>query len=95
MIHAATVQISYIAICLAVMVSIFGLQTGRHRHARGCHYWGFTALAFACGWEAIDCWKYGAPGFPSSRWVLMPALLLVLAWTAIADRYSVGPRWRR
>lgn len=85
MIPYAAWQLVYIALCLIGMVSVFTLQVGRHRFAKGCLYWSFSALAFALGWEAIDAWKFGVPGFPGSRWILLPALDVVLAWAAVSD----------
>ncbi|MFO1081859.1 MAG: hypothetical protein U1E23_14670 [Reyranellaceae bacterium] len=83
----AWLQLLYIGLCLASMVAVFWLQAGRHRDAKGCLWWSYSLLAFALGWEAIDAWKFGAPGFPASRWLLVPALLVVMAWAAIADRH--------
>lgn len=78
-------QLLYIAICLAGIGAIFHLQRYRYRWARGCRYWLYTVVAFGLGWEAIDAWKYGVPGWPGSRWILVPSLVAVMAWSAIAD----------
>ncbi len=81
----ATWQLLYIAICLAGILAVFHLQVCRHRHARGCRYWLYSLLAFGLGWEALDAWKYGVPGFPGSRWILVPSLVAVMVWAAATD----------
>lgn len=79
-------QALYIALCLVCVGAIFALQSGRHAHARAHLYWSYSALIFGLGWEALDAWKYGVPGFPGSRWVLLPALAIVLICKVAADR---------
>ena len=86
MIPVWLLQLSYIAVCLAGMFAIFALQRGRHRCACALLWWTYTALAAALAWEAIDAWKYAPPGWPASRWILIPALVTVLIWAAWADR---------
>ncbi|CAB4147407.1 hypothetical protein UFOVP1020_20 [uncultured Caudovirales phage] len=80
------IQIAYIAVCLAGMFAIFALQRGRHRCACALLWWTYTALAAALAWEAIDAWQYAPPGWPASRWILIPALVTVLIWAAVNDR---------
>ena len=84
-IAAWLIQIAYIAVCLAGMFAIFALQRGRHRCACTLLWWTYTALAGGLAWEAIDAWKYAPPGWPASRWVLVPALAVVMTWAAISD----------
>ena len=81
-------QLAYIAVCLAGMFAIFALQRGRHRCACALLWWTYTALAGALAWEAIDAWKYAPPGWPASRWILIPALSAVMIAAAVKD-------WRR
>ena len=88
MIPVWLVQLLYIATCLAGMFAIFCLQRGRHRDACAWLWWTYTALAGALAWEAIDAWKYAPPGWPASRWILIPALSAVMIAAAVKD-------WRR
>lgn len=81
----AALQLIYIGLCLVGIGAVFALQAGRHARAKSCLYWSFTALAFGLGWEAIDAWKYGVPGWPGSRWILLPALDVVMIWAALDD----------
>lgn len=78
-------QLFYSACCAGAMYAIFHLQ--RYRHSRGdCSpFCAYTLLLIGIGWELIDAWKYGAPGFPSSRWLLLPILAFSFGWEAIAD----------
>ena len=85
MIPVWLIQLFYIAVCLAGMFAIFALQRGRHRYACALLWWTYTALAAALAWEAIDAWQYSPPGWPASRWILMPALVTVLVWAAVND----------
>ena len=84
-IAAWLIQIAYIAICLAGMFAIFALQRGRHRNAPTLIWWTYTVLAGALAWEAIDAWKYAPPGWPASRWFLVPAMTIVLIYAAVMD----------
>ena len=79
------VQLVYIATCLAGMFAIFALQRGRHRNAPAWLWWTYTALAGALFWEAIDAWKYAPPGWPASRWILIPALAVIMIYAAVVD----------
>lgn len=80
------IQLFYMAICLAGIVAIFHVQ--RYRVTTGTRWWLYNVLALALCWEAFDAWKFGTPGFPASRWLLIPSMSAVLVWTAIVD-------WRR
>lgn len=86
MIPVWLVQSLYIVACLAGMFAIFHLQRFRHRNAPWWLWWTYTALAGALAWEAIDAWKYTPPGWPASRWVLIPALAVVMIRAVCADR---------
>lgn len=79
-------KVLYIAICLKGIAAIFQLQAFRYHDAKGCRYFLYTLVALGFGWEAIDAGLYGPPGFPSSRWVLIPAAVGALTWTAF-DAY--------
>lgn len=79
------IQLAYIAACLAGMFAVFHLQRFRHRHAAWWLWWTYTAIAGALAWEAIDAWKYAPPGWPASRWLLLPALAIVMVHAAIVD----------
>lgn len=78
-------RLFYAGCCLGGIYAVFHLQ--RYRHTKGdCSpYCAYTLVAFALGWELIDAWKYGAPGFPSSRWLLVPMLTFSFGWEAMAD----------
>lgn len=85
-------QLLYIAVCLAGVIAIFHVQRYRigaaidHSvTAAGCRWWLYNVLAVAILWEAIDAYKYGPPGWPASRWLLMPAASATLVWTAVVD----------
>ena len=78
-------QLAYIFVCTIGVGAVFHLQHYRYGDARGCHYWLYSLVAFGLGWEAIDAWKYGVPGWPGSRWVLVPAIVAVMAWAAASD----------
>lgn len=87
----------YVAACLVGIVAALELQTGRHQAAKACVWWAYTVLAFGLGWEAIDALRFGAPDFPSSRWVLVPAIAVVQAGAALKDRLAgrtVRAWWR-
>lgn len=86
MIPVWLIQLAYIAACLAGMFAIFNLQRGRHRDAPTWLWWTYTILAGALAWEAIDAWKYSPPGWPASRWFLIPALAAVMIRAAWTDR---------
>lgn len=77
-------QVPYILFCLAGLLAIFHIQ--RHRSIGGCRWWLYNVLALALIWEGFDAWKYGTPGWPASRWLLVPAMTLLLAWRAIGAR---------
>lgn len=78
-------QLTYMLICAVAMCSVINLQAYRHRGANSLLWWSYTILTFGVGWELIDAYKSGPPGFPSSRWVLMPTLAFVLAVAAVED----------
>lgn len=85
MIIGLVAQLFYIACCACAIYAIFHLQ--RYRHIRGAcsPYCAYTLVAFAIGWELIDAWQRGAPGFPSSRWLLIPMLMFSFGWEAWTD----------
>lgn len=85
MIPLWSIQLLYIAACLAGMFAIFALQRGRHRDSCAWIWWTYTALAGALAWEAIDAWKYAPPGWPASRWILIPALSAIMIRAAVED----------
>ena len=85
-------QIPYIAICLVGILAIFHVQ--HYREIRGIRWWLYNVMAIAIAWEAIDAWGYGTPGFPASRWLLLPVLTATLVWMAIAD-WQKRKRWAR
>lgn len=91
----SAVQLAYIAVCLAGMFAIFTLQRHRHRKAAALLWWTYTALAYALAWEAIDAWNYAPPGWPASRWLLVPALAAIMTAAAVRDwkseRRTAGP----
>lgn len=74
-------QIIYITLCLLAMGAIFHVQEYRSSSL----WWAYTILTFGLGWEAIDAWKYGAPGWPSSRWVMVPSLTIILVTVAVSE----------
>jgi hypothetical protein len=88
-------RLFYAACCLAAIYAIFHLQ--RYRHLKGdCSpYCAYTLVAFAIAWEMIDAWKFGAPGFPSSRWLLVPMLTFSFGWEAWMDLRQRRRRTRR
>ena len=79
------IQLWYIVVCLAGMFAIFALQRGRHRNAPSWLWWTYTVLAGALAWEALDAWKYAPPGWPASRWFLIPSLSAVMIYGAVID----------
>jgi hypothetical protein len=79
-------RLLYGLVCIFTMIAIFNLQAWRHRASGRIVRWSYTALAFALGWEVLDCLIYsGVPGFPASRWVLVPALGVILSAAAFKD----------
>ena len=79
-------RLLYGATCIVSIIAIFNLQAWRHRASGRIIRWSYTALTLALGWEVLDCLIYnGAPGFPSSRWVLVPALGIILGSAAFKD----------
>lgn len=79
-------RVAYLLICAVTLYAILHLQRYRYL-SEGCGpFCAFTALAWAVVWEGVDCWVYGPPGFPSSRWVLMPSVMVIFGWSAI-DNY--------
>ena len=88
---AAVPQLLYIGCCLAAIGSIFVQQRYRLKKARACRWWLYTVLAFGLGYEAIETFKYGAPAFPAGRWIVIPALAGVMAWSAAKDWRSRNP----
>lgn len=82
---AMIAQVVYIACCLIAMGAIAFLQGNRMKDARGCLWWAYNVLLLAIGWEAIDAYMFGAPGFPASRWLLLPSLAMVKTWWAVSD----------
>lgn len=78
-------QVVYIAVCAATLYAILHLQ--RYRFLKdGCGpFCAFTLLSWGVVWEGVDCWLFGAPGFPSSRWLIMPSLFAIFCWQAIED----------
>lgn len=80
------VQLGYIALCLAGMFAVFDLQRNRHRNAPCLLWWTYNVLAGSMVWEAIDAFKYAPPGWPASRWFLIPSITVVLIYAVITDR---------
>jgi len=77
----------YVACCLAGLVGLFHVNMTHWR--RRAVWWAWTLVAFAILWEVISAARYGAPGFPSVGWVLMPGLALGWwgqAWVARKKR---------
>ncbi len=91
MIPFAVLQLLYIACCLVAMGSIFVQQQYRLRRARGCRWWLYSLLALGIAYEGIEAWKFGAPAIPAGRWIVMPALAAVMAWSAANDWKSRNP----
>jgi hypothetical protein len=89
------VQWAYMAACLVAIAGIFHLQRYRHFAACGVHWWSYNVLACGIGLEMLHAWQFGAPDFPSSRWVLLPALAVVLLWAAVTDWRVRQARMRR
>ncbi|WP_425065137.1 hypothetical protein [Reyranella sp.] len=87
----ALLQLAYIACCLVTIGAIFVQQRYRLRHAKGCRWWLYTVLAFGLGYEALEAFKYGAPALPAGRWIVVPALAAVMAWSAANDWKSRNP----
>lgn len=79
------VQSVYIVLCLVGIVACFMLQAYRYRAAKGCRWWLYSGLALGLAWEALETWKFGAPGFPATRWLTTPAISATLMWAAIED----------
>lgn len=81
----AVLQLLYIACCLVALGAIFVQQQYRLRDARGCRWWLYSLLALGVAYEAMEAFKFGAPALPAGRWIVMPALAAVLAWSAAND----------
>lgn len=77
--------LAYVVCCVVAIGSIFVQQAYRFRTAKGCRWWLYTVLAGGLFYEAIEAWNYGAPAFPSGRWIVLPSLAAVLAWAASKD----------
>lgn len=84
-------QLLYIVCCLVALAAIFVQQQYRLRGARGCRWWLYSLLALGVAYEAMEAWKFGAPALPAGRWIVMPALAAVLAWSAANDWKSRNP----
>lgn len=78
----------YLLCCAVAFVAAVDLQLGRHRRAKACVWWAYTVLTIGLAWEALDAWNFGPPDFPSTRWVLLPALAVVEAAAALKDRFG-------
>lgn len=88
-------QVVYLAICIATLYAILHLQRYRFLN-HGCGpFCAFTILSWAVAWEAVDCWVYGPPGFPASRWLLMPSLAAIFSWAAVEDWQKRRPATRQ
>ncbi|WP_289296260.1 hypothetical protein [uncultured Reyranella sp.] len=77
--------LAYVLCCVVAIASIFVQQAYRFRTAKGCRWWLYTVLAGGLFYEAMEAWSYGAPAFPSGRWIVLPSLASVLAWAAAKD----------
>ena len=84
-------QLLYIACCLVALGAIFVQQRYRLRSSKGYRWWLYSLLALGVGYEAMEAWKFGAPAIPAGRWIVMPALAAVLAWSAANDWKSRHP----
>ena len=84
-------QLLYIACCLVALGAIFVQQQYRLRRAKGCRWWLYSLLALGVAYEGMEAWKFGAPAIPAGRWIVMPALAAVLAWSAANDWKSRNP----
>lgn len=87
----AALQLLYIAACLVGLAAIFVQQRYRLRDSRGCRWWLYSLLALGLCYEAMEAWKYGAPALPAGRWIVVPSLAAVLAWSAVNDWRSRNP----
>lgn len=81
----------YIAACLVAIGAIFVQQRYRLRGAKGCRWWLYSLLALGLGYEAIEAFKFGPPALPAGRWIVIPSLAAVLAWSAANDWKSRNP----
>lgn len=79
-------EILYIAVCIAALTAAVDLQMRRHQQSKACVWWAYTALAAGLTWELIDALCFGAPDFPSTRWLLLPALAVAQGAAALKDR---------
>jgi len=84
-------QLLYIACCLVALAAIFVQQRYRLHKAQSGRWWLYTILAFGVAYEGIETFKFGAPALPAGRWIVMPALAAVLAWSAANDWRSRNP----
>lgn len=75
----------YVGICFLVILAVFHIQRSRYMEGACSPFCLYTIVAMCAGWEGIDAALYGSPGFPASRWFLMPALAGALGWEAFAD----------
>lgn len=82
----------YVAVCLSIVGAIVLLQRFRHQDAKACVWWAYSVLLFGIGWEIIDAVFYGAPAFPSTRWVTYPGLAIALWAAALVDLIALGLR---
>lgn len=87
----AVLQLLYIACCLVALGAIFVQQRYRLRHAKGFRWWLYSLLALGVAYEGMEAWKFGAPAIPAGRWIVIPALAAVLAWSAANDWKSRNP----
>lgn len=76
----------YVGICAVTIAGALDLQVGRHRRSKACIWWAYTILVLGLFWEMIDAFRFGPPDFPSTRWLLIPALGLIQVGAALKDR---------
>lgn len=81
-------QAVYLMLCGATLYAILHLQRYRFLKCGRGHFCALTVLSWGVAWEGVDCWLFGPPGFPASRWLIMPSLLAIFGWAAIEDHVN-------